>query len=248
MEPPHSVRSRFDGFDVAILARSRVEAEQGVALVDDALDLYQGLAQEREATATSPSAVGVARERVAAARSAVAFLEKRADRLVVRAPHAGTFVGRDPHELIGQMASIGQVLGEVVDTQNVRIAAAMTQLEAAWLFDEGEKPRVAMRPVSRPGLVVKGDEIRAIDAGQLYLPHASLGFAGGGTIRTKQDDRTGLQAETAQLERQTAERDARTKEHARQRALARQLNLMRPDAMTNALARALLMRVRGNGE
>lgn len=154
---------------------------------------------EREATATSPSAVGVARERVAAARSAVAFLEKRADRLVVRAPHAGTFVGRDPHELIGQMASIGQVLGEVVDTQNVRIAAAMTQLEAAWLFDEGEKPRVAMRPVSRPGLVVKGDEIRAIDAGQLYLPHASLGFAGGGTIRTKQDDRTGLQAETAQF-------------------------------------------------
>ena len=36
-------------------------------------------------------------------------------------------------------------------------------------------------------------------AATAYLPHASLGFAGGGTIRTKQDDSSGLQAETAQF-------------------------------------------------
>ena len=154
---------------------------------------------EREATAQSPSSVGVARERVAAARSALRFLEERAERLVVRAPHAGTFVGPNPHDLIGQMAGLGENLGEVVDTEHVRIAAAMTQLEAAWLFDQNESPRVAMRPVSMPSVEVRGSDIRAIDAGQAYLPHASLGYAGGGTIKTSAEDRTGLKAETAQF-------------------------------------------------
>ena len=154
---------------------------------------------EREATAQSPSSVGVARERVAAARSALKFLEERAERLVVRAPHAGTFVGPNPYDLIGQMAGLGENLGEVVDTEHVRIAAAMTQLEAAWLFDQNESPRVAMRPVSMPGVEVRGSDIRAIDAGQAYLPHASLGYAGGGSIKTSAEDRTGLRAETAQF-------------------------------------------------
>ena len=154
---------------------------------------------EREATASSPSAVPVARERVEAARLSLNFLLERASRLVVRAPHAGRYVGIDPHDMLGQMASEGEVLGEVIDTDNVRIAATMSQLEAAWLFDEAEKPRVAMRPVSMPGVVVAGDDFEAIDAGQAYLPHASLGFAGGGTIRTDQQDQSGLRAETAQF-------------------------------------------------
>ncbi len=154
---------------------------------------------EREATAKSPSAVGVARERVAAARSALRFLEDRAGRLVIRAPHAGTFVGPNPHDLIGQMGRLGENLGEVVDIENVHIAAAMTQLEAAWLFDEDESPRVVLRPVSMPSVEVRGGQIRAIDAGQAYLPHASLGYAGGGSIRMSADDQTGLQSETAQF-------------------------------------------------
>ena len=183
------------GQTIAVLESPQLMSQLAVARAQ--LQEFESI--EREATARSPSAVGVARERVEAARSAVAFLEKRAERLVIVSPHEGTFVGRDPHELIGQMASIGQVLGEVVDIDNVRIAAAMTQLEAAWLFDELEKPRVAMRPLSMPGVVVKGSQLRAIDSGQAYLPHASLGFAGGGTIRTSRDDQSGLKAETAQF-------------------------------------------------
>lgn len=75
----------------------------------------------------------------------------------------------------------------------------MNQHEAAWLFDEEEKPRVTMRPVSMPGVVIGGTKLLAIDAGQAYLPHASLGFAGGGTIRTDRQDQTGLHTETAQF-------------------------------------------------
>lgn len=180
---------------LAVLSSPQLTSQ--IAMSRAQLAEYESI--EREATAMSPSAVDVARERVAAARSALRFLEERAGRLTIRAPIAGTFVGPDPGDTIGQMASLGENLGEVVDTGNVRIAAAMTQLEAAWLFDEGERPRVAMRPLSRPSVVVRGEGIRAIDAGQAYLPHASLGFAGGGTIRTQSDDRSGLRTETDQF-------------------------------------------------
>lgn len=154
---------------------------------------------EREATARSPSAVGVARERVAASRSALAFLEERASRLVVRSPHAGRYVGPDPHDIVGRLAQAGQTLGVVMDTDDVRVTAALPQLESAWLFDEAESPRVAMRPVSRPEVVVRGAGMRAIDAGQAQLPHAGLGFAGGGSVRTQQSDETGLRTEDPQF-------------------------------------------------
>lgn len=180
---------------IAVLESPQLASQ--IAMSRAQLAEYESI--EREATAMSPSAVDVARERVTAARSALRFLEERADRLTIRAPVAGRFIGPDPHDTIGQMASIGENLGEVVDTENVRIAAAMTQLEAAWLFDEAEKPRVAMRPISRPSVVVRGEGIRAIDAGQAYLPHASLGFSGGGSIRTQSNDQTGLKAETDQF-------------------------------------------------
>lgn len=184
-----------EGQVIAVLESPQLESQ--IEISRAMLAEYESI--EREATARSPSAVPVARERVAAASSALKFMLERADRLVIRAPHAGRYVGNDPHDMIGQMASSGEALGEVVDTENVRVAASMTQTEAAWLFDEVEKPRVAIRPVSMPDVIVGAESIRAIDAGQVYLPHASLGFAGGGTIKTARDDQTGLRTETAQF-------------------------------------------------
>ncbi|MBN4082693.1 hypothetical protein JYS44_00495 [Phycisphaeraceae bacterium AH-315-B13] len=184
-----------EGQVIAVLESPQLESH--IAMARGVLAEFESI--EREATAMSPSAVPVARERVAAARLSLEFLQERAGRLVVYAPHAGRYVGTDPHDILGQMASAGEVLGEVVDTDNVRIAASMNQHEAAWLFDEEEKPRVTMRPVSMPGVVIGGTKLLAIDAGQAYLPHASLGFAGGGTIRTDRQDQTGLHTETAQF-------------------------------------------------
>lgn len=199
------------GFVDAAFVRpgDRVEKGQIIAVLDSPqlsaqldsvraqLDEFESV--EREATARSPSAVPVARERVAATRSALTFMEERAERLAIRAPHAGVYVGSDPHDMLGRLANAGEAIGEVVNTDDVRVAASMTQTEAAWLFDEAEKPRVSIRPVSMPSVVVRGDSVRAIDAGQAHLPHASLGYAGGGTIQTRQDDRTGLATEDAQF-------------------------------------------------
>lgn len=45
--------------------------------------------------------------------------------------------------------------------------------------------------VSRVDDVIEGGELRVIDAAQKQLPHASLGFTGGGTFETAGDDKSG---------------------------------------------------------
>lgn len=154
---------------------------------------------EREMTATSPSSVLIARDRVVAQRDAVAFLEAQAERLIVRAPHDGVLVGPEITGMIGGLVSEGDALGEIVDLDEVRVAASLPQVESAWLFDAGEPYRVAIRPVSLPGVVVRGENAVAVDAGQQILPHAGLGVSGGGTIALDQQDRTGRLTERAQF-------------------------------------------------
>ncbi len=154
---------------------------------------------EREMTATSPSSVVIARDRVGAQRDAVAFLESQVDRLTVRAPHAGVLVGPELSGMVGGLVGEGDALGEIVDVDSVRVAATLPQLESAWLFDEAEPYRVAIRPVSLPGVVVRGENAVAIDAGQQVLPHAGLGVSGGGAVAVDQQDRSGRQTERAQF-------------------------------------------------
>lgn len=154
---------------------------------------------EREMTATSPSSVLVARDRVQAQRDAVTFLESQVDRLTIRAPHAGVLVGPELTGLVGSLVRAGDGIGEVVDTERVRVAASLSQLESAWLFDEDERFSVAIRPVSLPGVVVRGENTTAIDAGQVALPHAGLSVAGGGTIALDRRDESGRLADTPQF-------------------------------------------------
>ena len=199
-----------EGFLERVLVEpgDRVEAGQIIAVIENSellqrlrlgvatLDEYESL--ERQTTAEEPSAVDIARDRVAAQRQAVAFVRSRVDRLTVRAPHAGVFVG-DLSSLLGSAVMEGDPLGEVIDLDDIRVAAALDQLDSAWLFDSSEPFGVRLKPVSHPSLEVRGGETSAIDAGQQVLPHAGLGFAGGGTIATDPQRGQGRLAETPQF-------------------------------------------------
>ncbi len=55
-------------------------------------------------------------------------------------------------------------------------------------FDPRDKGAVM---VSKVDDVIEGGSVRIIDAAQKELPHASLGFTGGGTFETQSDDKTG---------------------------------------------------------
>ncbi len=200
-----------DGFLARVVALPGTRVEEGDAIVvlenDELLHrlrmaramLAEFESVEREMTARSPSSVEIARDRVSAQRDAVAFLESQAERLTVRAPHAGVLVGPELAGLAGSLVREGDALGEIVDVEGVRVTASLPQLESAWLFDEAEPYRVAIRPVSLPGVVVRGENAVAVDAGQLVLPHAGLGVSGGGTIALDQQDQSGRLADTPQF-------------------------------------------------
>ncbi|MEM8757392.1 MAG: PqqD family peptide modification chaperone [Planctomycetota bacterium] len=200
-----------EGFLREVLVRpgERVEAGQAVAVIDND-ELQQRLrlslatlaefeSLERQMTAENPSAVNVARDRVTAQRRAVAFIREQVGRLTVTAPHAGVFVGGDLSSRIGSSVTEGTPVGEVIQLDDVRVTAAMDQLESAWLFDSTEAYGVRLKPVSRPALEFRAASAEAVDAGQLLLPHAGLGFAGGGTIATDPERGQGRVAQTPQF-------------------------------------------------
>ncbi len=158
--------------------------------------LAEAEAIERAATSSGNEAQAqVGRDRVTTLRDVLGILTEKSAKLVVRAPHDGVVVGADPASFVGSYAKAGKQVCEVVDTAHRRIAATLTQTEASWLVALArEDYRVEMRTVSRVGDVVEGGSVRVVEAGQRELPHAALGFAGGGTIETEQKDQRGTVA------------------------------------------------------
>ncbi len=156
--------------------------------------LVEAEAMERAATAKDQGEgqAQVTRDRVETLRGMQKILDERAAKLVVRAPHDGVVVGQDPAGLVGSYAKGGKQVCEVVDSEHLRIAATLTQTEASWLIALArEKYEVEVRSFARVGDVIEGGAVRVIEAGQRELPHAALGFSGGGTIETEQKDQRG---------------------------------------------------------
>jgi len=159
--------------------------------------LSEAEAMERAATARvgGEGEAQIARDRVSTLRAVLDTLAEKVTRLVVRAPHSGIVVGTDPVRFLGSYAKAGKQVCEVVDVDHLRVAATLTQTEASWLVAlPRDEYRVEMREVSRVGDVIEGGAVRVVEAGQHELPHAALGFAGGGTIETEKKDQRGTVA------------------------------------------------------
>lgn len=163
-------------------------------------DLRQAEAKERRVTGDNEAAAQVARERIQTGLDQLEHYRKKIDRLVVRAPHDGVVVGSDPRKLVGAFLKEGSPVCEIVDLDDLRITATLSQAEASWLFQlSRDQYDVRMRLVSDVDRVREGAGVRVIDAGQKDLPHAALGFSGGGTIETDPKDRSGRQAKRRQF-------------------------------------------------
>lgn len=163
-------------------------------------ELQQAEAQERRASGDNEAGAQVARERIETRREQIANYRQRIDRLVVRAPHDGVLVGTDPAKLIGAFLKEGAPVCEVVDLDKLRVTATLSQNEGSWLFQlSRDQYDVQMRLVSDVNEVRSGGPVRVIDAGQKNLAHAALGFAGGGTIETDPQDKSGKQSKRNQF-------------------------------------------------
>ncbi len=97
--------------------------------------LAEAVSKEQQAMTRTPAEAQVAAEYVASISEQVAYFKDQQARLIVRAPHDGRIVTADPASMVGAFVRAGQPLCEVVDESQLRIAATLTQNEAAWLHE-----------------------------------------------------------------------------------------------------------------
>lgn len=157
-------------------------------------ELDEARALELRSTAKNVAAGLVARERVQGRLEMVAFVEDREKRLVVRAPHDGVVVGKDPAELVGKFVHEGEQLCDVVNDSpdHLRVTAGLSQTEVLWLYElRPSEYSVEVRRYAEADVVARAIPTRIPEAGQLILEHPALGVAGGGGLETDMREQTG---------------------------------------------------------
>jgi putative peptide zinc metalloprotease protein len=185
-----------------IITMENPELHTRLATAEAQLTEYR--ATERQHTAEHPAMAQIDRKKIEALEELLARVRERIGMLVVRAPHEGIVVqglrGVDPQSVVGSYAKRGQGLCEVVDPERTRIAAPLSTAQAAPL-EENPAGSVAVhvRAYSDPYRVLDAASVHLIPAGQKLLPHPALSFAGGGTIETDPQDRSGLVTKRTQF-------------------------------------------------
>lgn len=190
----------------ADLQIAAAEAERQEILVRLAASRAQGDA----------AGVMAAEKQVQAADQQIAELVRQRGELRVLAPQDGVVVGGDPMELLGALVRRGEMLCQITQPSSLRVAAVLDQGDASAIFEQEAPgrgtaaiPSVADEQAGRElaseatQIRVRGraDEVlvpvstRVQPAGLTRLPHASLGFAGGGTIAVSNKDESGKTAE-----------------------------------------------------
>jgi putative peptide zinc metalloprotease protein len=161
--------------------------------------LDEAMARERDARMQNEAAAQVASKFVETLGEQITYLRGKHDRLVVRAPQEGILVGRDLDSFIGKYVKEGQPLCEIVELDQLRAVATLTQQEA-WIYELNPSEfSVEVRRASDLATVIPAKFERSSQSGDRELPHPALGFAGGGSFETESRDQTGMVAKSPLL-------------------------------------------------
>ena len=151
--------------------RRAAEARLGIAMREDRAGEAQSL-----------------RERLRALGDRIRVLERKVERLRVRAPFDGRWVAPKIERKEGAYLERGERLG---------LVAAMEDLIVRATADQGLGPRIdpdtplEIRVKGRPEQAFSGSIRRIVPAGQRELPSPALGYKAGGGMRVAPDDRKG---------------------------------------------------------
>jgi putative peptide zinc metalloprotease protein len=143
-----------------------------------------------QALATAPADVQPLQRRLAMLRDRLTELEYRFDQLKVVARHDGTFVAPKVREKLGSWVQRGEPLGDVVDLENLRFVAVVTQQQADELFTSTIE-NVAIRLSGQIDREVQSTDFNVLPYQRQRLASAALGWNAGGTIPVRQDDQKG---------------------------------------------------------
>lgn len=150
-------------------------------------------ALEKLAMYRSPADLEPIRKRMDAVEEKLANLRHRQQALVVRSSQPGTWVSPRCDEMVGTWIPRGTKLGEVVNPEQFRFSAVVSQDDVANLF-AGQFQHAEVRLHGQDGrnLQVKSYEI--IPFQHERLPSAALGWRSGGEVPVSASDDTGLAA------------------------------------------------------
>ncbi len=178
--------------DQALLIARSPELEAQIIMLEAQIAELEAI--ERDMVARSALGAEIVRERIAAVRGQMDFFDDQRSRLTVRAPHAGIVVGPSLERLVGAYVQRGQAICEIVNTDQVRVTASLSTAQALpinEMEEAGVNVTMELRAMSNIAEIVRGGRYELIKGGHKYLPHAALGFSGGGTIETDPRDREG---------------------------------------------------------
>jgi putative peptide zinc metalloprotease protein len=161
--------------------------------------LREAASKEREAKLQSEAAAQVAARFIQTMEEQLRYLTEKRDKLVVRAPQDGVLVGPELDSYIGRFVREGQGAAAVVELDQLRATATLTQQEA-WIYElPADRYSVELRRASDPSVVIPAKFERTSEAGDRELPHPSLGYGGGGAFETESRDQTGMVAKSPVL-------------------------------------------------
>lgn len=143
-----------------------------------------------QALATAPADVQPLQRRLAMLRERLTELEYRFEQLKVLARHDGTFVAPRVSEKLGSWVQRGEPLGDVVDLENLRFVAVVTQQQADELFTSTIE-NVAIRLSGQVDREVQSTDFNVLPYQRQRLASAALGWNAGGSIPVRQDDQKG---------------------------------------------------------
>lgn len=186
----------------AIVTIESLPLEAAVDLTN--AQLGQARARETQAATQHPAAQQVAQQYVEALEQTISLVQTRMNERTLRAPHDGVVVGADYSQRLGTAVRAGEMLFEVVDDSQLRVAAVLPQDQADWVnvaasaasaSDKQAEGKAIASSVSRP-LRIESRRVSNVDtsielvpvrvpvAARRDLPHAAMGFSGGGSFVT----------------------------------------------------------------
>jgi putative peptide zinc metalloprotease protein len=118
-------------------------------------------------------------------------LNDRKMSLTIKAKHSGIWQPSEKARFTGRWISRGESLGEVIDTRQYIISAAVPQEEAARLF-QNDVYGVTVKIKGEAHHDITVSQYQVIPFEQSKLPSIAIGWSGGGQIATSLKDNTGL--------------------------------------------------------
>jgi putative peptide zinc metalloprotease protein len=169
---------------------ARMESpELDLELAQARAELAAAMAQEAKAMQEAAALLPTSRRREVAEKR-IQWIEALRAGLLIRAPFDGVWVSPHDHELPGAYVARGSRLGELLQPSHFRIAATVSQQEAARLFTD-EIRSASMRLFGQAGSDLPLAAIRIIPGDQRTLPHPALGWSGGGEVPVDPQDPQG---------------------------------------------------------